>query len=67
MIIGCGLPLFLIFLAPLLGLSSQACLIIFVIVMFLCHLLMPMHYAHKLPVTKKAPMGGHKEHELAEH
>jgi hypothetical protein len=44
MIIGCVLPLFLIFLAPLLGLSGQASLLIFVILMFLCHLLMPMHY-----------------------
>lgn len=43
MIIGCALPLLLIFLAPALGLSSKASIFIFIIAMFACHLLMPMH------------------------
>lgn len=43
MIIGCGLPLLLIFFAPALGLGSGTSLFIFVLAMFACHLLMPMH------------------------
>lgn len=48
MIIGCGLPLLLIFFAPALGISGNVSLFIFLIAMFACHLLMPMHH------------GGHK-------
>ncbi len=49
MIIGCGLPLLLIFFAPALGLGFGTSLLIFVLLMFACHLLMPMHGhgAHK--------------------
>lgn len=43
MIIGCGLPLLLIFFAPVLGIGSGTSLFIFVLTMFACHLLMPMH------------------------
>lgn len=55
MIIGCAVPLLLIFLAPVLGLSGNLSLLIFIIVMFGCHLLMPMHH------------GGHEEHRSKEH
>ena len=44
MVIGCGLPLLLIFFAPALGLSSGTSLFIFIVGMFACHLLMPMHH-----------------------
>ena len=44
MLIGCMLPLLLIFLAPALGLGSNASLFIFIIAMFACHLLMPIHH-----------------------
>ncbi|MEJ5962980.1 hypothetical protein [Pedobacter immunditicola] len=44
MIIGCILPLLLIFLAPALGLSSKTSMFIFIVFMFACHLLMPMHF-----------------------
>ena len=49
MIIGCGLPLLLIFFAPALGISSSVSTFIFIIAMFACHLLMPMrhHGGHK--------------------
>ena len=57
MIIGCVLPLFFIFLAPLMGLSGQASLLIFVIVMFLCHLLMPMHYGSPAARNKESSDG----------
>ena len=55
MIIGCGLPLLLIFFAPALGLGSGTSLLIFIIAMFACHLLMPMH-SH----------GGHKHNKQEE-
>jgi hypothetical protein len=48
MIIGCTIPLLLIFFAPALGLGENVSLFIFIIAMFACHLLMPMH------------QGGHK-------
>jgi hypothetical protein len=48
MIIGCGLPLLLIFFAPALGLGFSTTLLIFFMAMFACHLLMPMlqHEGH---------------------
>ncbi len=56
MIIGCGLPLLLIFFAPALGISSSVSTFIFIIAMFACHLLMPMnhHSGHK--------HGSHEKH-----
>ncbi len=47
MIIGCTLPLFLIFLAPVLGLGSGTSLFIFMLAMFACHLFMPAHHHEK--------------------
>ncbi|ARS37994.1 hypothetical protein [Pontibacter actiniarum] len=56
MIIGCTLPLLLIFLAPALGLSGDVSLLVFVIAMFACHLLMPMH------LGGHGHTHGHEEH-----
>lgn len=58
MIIGCTLPLLLIFIAPLLGLGSGASLFIYMLAMFACHLLMPMkhpghHRSEEEPPTTK--------------
>jgi len=44
MIIGCSLPLLLIFMAPAMGINTGVSLMLFVFFMFLCHLLMPMHH-----------------------
>ena len=44
MIVGCLAPLLLIFLAPVIGLGSGMSLFIFILAMFACHLLMPMHH-----------------------
>lgn len=55
MIIGCTIPLLLIFFAPALGLSGNTSLLIFIVAMFACHLLMPMHH------------GGHAHHKQHEH
>jgi len=68
MIIGCSIPLLLIFLAPALGLGSGTSLFIFVIAMFACHLLMPMHShgAHndenKQPNSKTTKSENHAHH-----
>lgn len=55
MIIGCTVPLLLIFLLPLFGIRGNYSFLIFIVAMFACHLLMPMHHGgheHK----------GHDEH-----
>lgn len=45
MVIGCGLPLLLIFFAPALGITGYNGLFAFIIVMFVLHLFMP-HGSH---------------------
>ena len=40
MVIGCGLPLLLIFILPALGVRNSLSLLIFIALMFGCHLLM---------------------------
>jgi hypothetical protein len=48
MVIGCGLPLLFIFLAPSFGIGGGTSLFIFIIFMFVCHLFMPHgHGRHK--------------------
>lgn len=44
MIIGCTAPLLLIFLLPLFGITGNYTFLIFIVAMFACHLLMPMHH-----------------------
>ena len=64
MIIGCVLPLLLIFFAPALGLSSDISFFIFMLAMFACHLLMPMHHGehrHK-PINSETSKNEHHEH-----
>ncbi|RMA56765.1 hypothetical protein [Ulvibacter antarcticus] len=46
MVIGCGLPLMFIFLAPSFGIGGGSSLFIFIIFMFACHLFMP-HGSHR--------------------
>ena len=50
MLIGCGLPILLIFVLPLFGVSEGVTLTIFIMLMFGCHLLMMSghsdHYSH---------------------
>lgn len=59
MVIGCGLPLLLIFFAPALGITGYNGLFGFIILMFILHLFMPHgshgHGSHN-PV-------GHSDHE----
>ncbi len=41
MVIGCGLPLLLIFFAPALGITGNSWLFAFIFLMFVFHLIMP--------------------------
>ncbi len=45
MVIGCGLPLLLIFFAPALGITGNSWLFAFIFLMFVFHLIMP-HGGH---------------------
>ena len=48
MILGCVLPLFLIFVLPLLGLGGNVGTFLFILLMFACHLMMMRgHGAHR--------------------
>jgi hypothetical protein len=48
MLLGCLLPLFLIFVLPLLGLSGNVGTFFFIVLMFACHLMMRRgHGAHR--------------------
>jgi hypothetical protein len=44
MIIGCGVPLLLLFFAPMLGLGSGLTFFLFFVAMFACHFLMIGHH-----------------------
>lgn len=67
MVIGCGLPLLFIFLAPSFGIGGGTTLFTFIIVMFAIHLLMPMkhgNHTHGLSdenLDKKKHNDKHKE------
>ncbi len=68
MIIGCGLPLLLIFLAPVLGIKGNTTLFTFIILMFAIHLLLPIKHgdhSHGLSddnLDKKSNKKEHNEH-----
>ncbi|QHI36577.1 hypothetical protein IMCC3317_19400 [Kordia antarctica] len=70
MIIGCGLPLLFIFLAPSFGMGSGSSLFTFIIIMFAIHLFMPHgshgHDGHKHDNQNKSaerPIEKHKGHQ----
>jgi hypothetical protein len=48
MVLGCGLPLLFIFLAPALGIKGNLSLFTFIVIMFAVHLLMPMRHGGHL-------------------
>jgi hypothetical protein len=63
MIIGCVLPLILIFLLPLFGVESGALLFLFLILCFGLHLIMMARGGHKQDGNGKDDQGGsHGEH-----
>lgn len=71
MVIGCGLPLLLIFFAPALGITGNNGLFGFIILMFVLHLFMPHgahgHAGHKhAGRSKEEPRPGKEEEEEEE-
>ena len=67
MIIGCTLPLLLIFFAPALGLGSNASLLIFIVAMFACHLLMPHGHGGHVGHGQHDPSPNQKEERYERH
>ena len=67
MIIGCVLPLLLIFLAPALGISNNVTIFVFIAVMFACHLLMPMHGHSHEPENTDNQTSKKENHEQHQH
>lgn len=71
MVIGCGLPLLLIFFAPALGITGNSWLFAFIFLLFVFHLIMPHgehgrggpeHDAHGRPTENSDPERGKEEH-----
>ena len=66
MIIGCTVPLLLIFLLPLFGITGDYSFFIFIVAMFACHLLMPMHhggYGHGRTNSSTTNPEDHESHQ----
>lgn len=60
---GCILPLLLIFVLPLFGVSEGVMLVLFIVLMFGCHLLMMRGHGHEGGHDRNARSDGdHHEH-----
>lgn len=63
MVIGCVLPLLLIFLLPLFGVSGDFTLLVAIVLMFACHLLMIGGYGgHQHPRGRQSKGENHHVH-----
>jgi len=69
MIVGCTVPLLLIFLLPLFGITGNYSFFIFIMAMFACHLLMPMlHKSHEHDTLKEhSELSKKDNHESHQH
>lgn len=63
MIIGCTVPLLLIFLLPLFGVTGNYSILIFIIAMFACHLMMPMHHGKHDKHSETNKTENHESHQ----
>ena len=63
MILGCILPLLLIFVLPLFGVSNTVTVFIFIVLMFACHLGMMAHHEHGAGHKQQSPGKGDHRHE----
>ncbi len=63
MIIGCTVPLLLIFLLPILGITGNWTFLIFIVGMFACHLLMPMHHGQHKEHSESTKKENHESHQ----
>ena len=52
-VLGCALPLLAVFLLPLFGVSGEAAVFVFIVLMFGCHLLMLRGHKHHTPSSKQ--------------
>ncbi|WP_203583837.1 MULTISPECIES: hypothetical protein [Flagellimonas] len=66
MVIGCGIPLLLIFFAPALGITGYNGIFAFILLMFAVHLLIP-HGGHGRHGGHKSGSQGHAGHGGADH
>ena len=62
MVIGCTLPLFVIFLLPLLGVSSNVGTFMFILLMFACHLLAMRGHGEERSGDRRNREGRHGSH-----
>jgi hypothetical protein len=63
MLAGCVLPLLLIFLLPLMGISEGITLLVAIVLMFACHLLMMGgHHMENGHTGNRSDRGEHHEH-----
>jgi hypothetical protein len=65
MLLGCSIPLLMIFIAPSLGLGSGITLFVFILIMFACHLMMPMQHgghSQKLDNSQSTKIDDHEQH-----
>jgi hypothetical protein len=63
MILGCGIPILFIFLAPSFGIDGGSSLFIFIVLMFAIHLFMPMHHHDKHNNEKSNDSDDKKNHD----
>ena len=63
MILGCILPLLLVFLLPLFGVSENIAVFVLIVLMFGCHLLMIGHLGHGSDHHRHSPSDGGHHHE----
>lgn len=52
MLVGCLIPLLLVFFLPVLGVESDGALVVFLVLMFACHLFMMGGHAHSHSATR---------------
>ena len=60
MLIGCVLPVLLLFILPAMGLSSSAMIFLVIVLMFACHLLMMRGHGHDHEEKHEHHAGGAK-------
>ena len=62
MLLGCALPLLLLFVLPLLGVSGNVATFLFILVMFACHLLAMRGHTHKHDGDERTRGNPHGDH-----
>ncbi len=63
MIVGCTVPLMLIFLLPLFGVTGNYSILIFIVAMFAFHLMMPMQHGGHNKDSETSKINTHESHQ----